>query len=92
MEKCACRDEVAKWAEKRRFVADLADRDVFCKMPRTGLEPARLAALPPQSSASANSATWAWIGGHYRKDQWEVEPKPGAADIISVDLAMAGQP
>src|SRR4051812_28513616 len=28
-------------------------------MPRTGFEPARLAALPPQSSASANSATWA---------------------------------
>src|SRR3954470_21007624 len=29
-------------------------------MPRTGFEPARLAALPPQSSASANSATWAF--------------------------------
>src|SRR3954467_9851741 len=28
-------------------------------MPRTGFEPARLAALPPQSSASASSATWA---------------------------------
>src|SRR5690242_19408264 len=32
-------------------------------LPRTGFEPARLAALPPQSSASANSATWAaWAG------------------------------
>jgi hypothetical protein len=29
------------------------------QLPRTGVEPARLAALPPQSSASANSATWA---------------------------------
>ena len=28
-------------------------------MPRTGFEPARVATLPPQSSASANSATWA---------------------------------
>lgn len=28
-------------------------------LPRTGLEPACLAALPPQSSASANFATWA---------------------------------
>src|SRR3954470_24288393 len=28
-------------------------------MPRTGFEPARVASLPPQSSASANSATWA---------------------------------
>src|SRR6266403_644992 len=28
-------------------------------LPRTGFEPARLSALPPQSSASANSATWA---------------------------------
>src|SRR5881628_2804274 len=37
-------------------------------MPRTGLEPARVASLPPQSSASANSATWALIrmsGGDY---------------------------
>src|SRR3954463_6988051 len=34
-------------------------------MPRTGLEPARVASLPPQSSASANSATWAWKGGLY---------------------------
>ena len=32
-------------------------------MPRTGFEPARLAALPPQSSASANSATWALYVG-----------------------------
>src|SRR4051812_40001142 len=28
-------------------------------MPRTGFEPARCYSLPPQSSASANSATWA---------------------------------
>ena len=33
------------------------------EMPRTGFEPARLAALPPQSSASANSATWAFEWG-----------------------------
>ena len=32
------------------------------RMPRTGFEPARVATLPPQSSASANSATWAAIG------------------------------
>ena len=32
----------------------------FKKMvPRTGLEPARLAALAPEASASTNSATWA---------------------------------
>ena len=31
-------------------------------MPRTGFEPARLAALPPQGSASANFATWATLG------------------------------
>src|SRR5947207_2537324 len=30
-------------------------------MPRTGFEPARVASLPPQSSASASSATWAWL-------------------------------
>src|SRR6266566_677809 len=37
------------------------------RVPRTGFEPARLAALPPQSSASANSATWAFgvISRHY---------------------------
>ena len=29
-------------------------------MPRTGLEPARLAALVPETSASTNSATWAF--------------------------------
>ena len=28
-------------------------------VPKTGLEPARLAALPPQGSASTNFATWA---------------------------------
>src|SRR6266480_6742150 len=28
-------------------------------LPRTGFEPARCYSLPPQSSASANSATWA---------------------------------
>jgi hypothetical protein len=92
MEKCAYRVEVAKRHENRRFIADLAAGKGFCKMPRTGLEPARLAALPPQSSASANSATWAWTGGHYRKHGWEVEPKQAAADIISVGLALAGQP
>ena len=31
------------------------------QVPRTGFEPARLSALPPQSSASANSATWAFL-------------------------------
>src|SRR4051794_17403714 len=30
-------------------------------MPRTGFEPARCYSLPPQSSASANSATWAMV-------------------------------
>jgi hypothetical protein len=28
-------------------------------VPRKGLEPSRLAALPPEGSASTNSATWA---------------------------------
>ena len=36
------------------------------RMPRTGFEPARLAALPPQSSASASSATWASCPGIIR--------------------------
>jgi hypothetical protein len=30
-----------------------------CLVPRKGLEPSRLAALPPEGSASTNSATWA---------------------------------
>src|SRR5215213_6139253 len=34
-------------------------------MPRTGFEPARVASLPPQSSASANSATWAHLPANY---------------------------
>ena len=29
-------------------------------VPRTGLEPARLAAHAPETCASTNSATWAW--------------------------------
>src|SRR5258706_503333 len=33
-------------------------------MPRTGFEPARCYSLPPQSSASASSATWAWLGNN----------------------------
>ena len=39
-------------------------------LPRTGFEPARLAALPPQSSASASSATWALFGTDYIR--WKV--------------------
>src|SRR3954463_5037650 len=34
-------------------------------MPRTGFETARVASLPPQSSASANSATWAYLLANY---------------------------
>ena len=34
-------------------------------MPRTGLEPARLAALVPETSASTNSATWAFQKREY---------------------------
>ncbi len=30
-------------------------------VPRKGLEPSRLAALPPEGSASTNSATWAGV-------------------------------
>ena len=41
-------------------------------MPRTGFEPARCYSLPPQSSASANSATWAW-GGDYTQESRLVE-------------------
>jgi len=33
----------------------------YLHLPRTGFEPARVAPLPPQSSASANFATWAWL-------------------------------
>src|SRR6266516_1171868 len=36
-------------------------------MPRTGFEPARVASLPPQSSASASSATWARLRGIIRR-------------------------
>src|SRR2546421_2654728 len=36
-------------------------------MPRTGFEPARVASLPPQSSASASSATWARRRGIIRR-------------------------
>ena len=46
-------------------------------MPRTGFEPAHLSALPPQSSASANSATWAWLRlrRNYTPVRWRVERK-----------------
>src|SRR5437762_13431362 len=37
------------------------------RMPRTGFEPARVASLPPQSSASASSATWARLRGIIRR-------------------------
>src|SRR6476660_6721048 len=41
-------------------------------MPRTGFEPARVASLPPQSSASASSATWARMhrGELYARGGW----------------------
>src|SRR5689334_16099811 len=56
-------------------------------MPRTGFEPARVASLPPQSSASANSATWArvsrriirWTAGLSR----ELYHAPGRCCTIS---------
>ena len=31
-------------------------------VPKTGLEPARLSALPPQGSESTNFSTWAGVG------------------------------
>ena len=37
----------------------------FLLVPRTGFEPAHLAALPPEDSASTNFATWA-TGCKYR--------------------------
>src|ERR1043165_6814595 len=44
------------------------------QVPRTGFEPARVASLPPQSSASASSATWANLTGLlYRLDSGPVE-------------------
>src|SRR5690242_9609621 len=54
---------------KRREIAELREIEMKkaiqigspSRMPRTGLEPARVASLPPQSSASANSATWAMV-------------------------------
>src|SRR3954467_4650639 len=50
-----------------------------CEVPRTGFEPARLAALPPQSSASASSATWASVQGHYTQGPAGVEWAAGGA-------------
>ncbi len=35
-------------------------------VPRTGFEPAHLAALPPEDSASTNFATWASDNGQQR--------------------------
>ena len=47
----------------RRTKKPIREPDGF--MPRTGFEPARVASLPPQSSASASSATWARVPFRY---------------------------
>src|SRR5437868_12658723 len=61
-------------------------------MPRTGFEPARLSALPPQSSASANSATWAWWGNYTRaRRSVEMIVRGGRAGrIAAMQVPMAG--
>ena len=69
-------------------------------VPRTGFEPARCYPLPPQSSASANSATWAWnqlyvrdytaFGGAVERgpDAEDESPKrPGPAGVLGVEVA-----
>ena len=44
---------------RRRINLSFAILTKFLSVPRTGLEPACLTALPPQGSASTNFATWA---------------------------------
>ena len=39
----------------------LLQGDSFIQVPKTGIEPARLSTLAPETSASTNSATWAFF-------------------------------
>jgi hypothetical protein len=63
--------------------------DVFLidLVPRTGFEPARLWALPPEDSASTNFATWAFQELHSSLNGLNVLPKRGAnIEIFSLSL------
>jgi hypothetical protein len=65
----------------------LPDVFLFVLVPRTGFEPARLWALPPEDSASTNFATWAFQDVRSGFDSLKVPPKRGAnIEIFSLSL------
>ena len=59
-------------------------------MPKTGLEPARLAAHAPETCASTNSATWAFPSSLYFKMRAENETRtrdPNLGKVVLYQLS-----